>query len=155
MFRPVLIAFVCGVFVLVSAALATAMELKVNSVCNAVMTTRAVDHFSFEAKKGQRIGVECATRGIDSKLDAVVIIGDSAGREGGFDQIHEGRRPADVVVGLGSDRKVGPDLVGVDESLVDIEMMIHLQPVAVLLGERIQFGSKDRGRGVAGHREEF
>lgn len=62
-------------------SLATAMELKVNSVCNAVMTTRAVDHFSFEAKKGQRIGVECATRGIDSKLDAVVIIGDSAGHD--------------------------------------------------------------------------
>jgi hypothetical protein len=61
--------------------LATAKELQVNSVCNAVMTTRAVDHYSFEARKGQRIVVECATRGIDSKLDAVVIIGDAAGRD--------------------------------------------------------------------------
>ncbi|AMV18804.1 serine protease [Planctomyces sp. SH-PL14] len=61
--------------------LATAKEIQVNSVCNAAMTARAIDHYQFEAKKGQRIGVECATRGIDSKLDAVVIIGDSAGHD--------------------------------------------------------------------------
>ncbi len=61
--------------------LATAMELKINSICNATMTQRAVDHYVFEAKKGQRIIVDCATRGIDSKLDAVVIIADAAGRD--------------------------------------------------------------------------
>ncbi|MCX7418270.1 MAG: serine protease [Planctomycetia bacterium] len=61
--------------------LATAMELKVNSICNATMTQRAVDHYVFEAKKGQRIIVDCATRGIDSKLDAVVIVADAAGRD--------------------------------------------------------------------------
>lgn len=61
--------------------LATAKELSLNSVCNASMTNRAVDHFVFEAKKGQRVAVECATRGIDSKLDAVVILADAAGRD--------------------------------------------------------------------------
>ncbi len=61
--------------------LATAMELKINSICNATMTQRAVDHYVFEAKKGQRIIVDCATRGIDSKLAAVVIIADAAGRD--------------------------------------------------------------------------
>ena len=61
--------------------LATAMELKVNSICNATMTQRAVDHYVFEAKKGQRVIVDCATRGIDSKLDAVVIVADAAGRD--------------------------------------------------------------------------
>ncbi len=61
--------------------LATAMELKVNSICNAVMTSRAVDHFVFEGRKGQRVVVDCATRGIDSKLDATVIIADAAGRD--------------------------------------------------------------------------
>lgn len=61
--------------------LATAMELKVNSICNATMTQRAVDHYGFEAKKGQRVIVDCATRGIDSKLDAVVIVADAAGRD--------------------------------------------------------------------------
>ncbi len=61
--------------------LATAMELKVNSICNAVMTTRAVDHFVFEGRKGQRVIVDCATRGIDSKLDAVLIVADALGRD--------------------------------------------------------------------------
>ncbi len=61
--------------------LATAMELKINSICNATMTQRAVDHYVFEAKKGQRVIVDCATRGIDSKLDAVVIVADAAGRD--------------------------------------------------------------------------
>lgn len=61
--------------------LATAMALKVNSICNAVMTTKAVDHYWFDAVKGHRYIVNCASRGIDSKLDAVLIIGDSAGRD--------------------------------------------------------------------------
>lgn len=62
-------------------SLATAMELKLNSVCNAVMTQRAVDHYVFEAKKGRRVIVDCATRGIDSKLEAVLIVADAAGRD--------------------------------------------------------------------------
>lgn len=61
--------------------LATAMELKVNSICNSVMTNRAVDHYVFDGRKGQRIIVDCATRGIDSKLDVVLIIADAAGRD--------------------------------------------------------------------------
>ena len=62
-------------------SLANAMELPLNSVCNAAMTARSVDHYAFEARQGQRIIVDCATRGIDSKLDAVVIIADSMGRD--------------------------------------------------------------------------
>ena len=61
--------------------LATALPLQVNSICNAVMTTKAVDHYSFEAVKGHRYIVNCAARGIDSKLDAVLIIGDAVGRD--------------------------------------------------------------------------
>ncbi len=61
--------------------LASAKRLEVNSVCNAVMTPRGVDHYAFEAKQGQRIIVDCATRGIDSKLDAVLIVADAAGRD--------------------------------------------------------------------------
>ena len=59
----------------------TAMELKVNFICNAVMTKRAADYYSFEAVKGQRLAVDCAARGIDSKLNPVVIIADSAGSD--------------------------------------------------------------------------
>jgi len=61
--------------------LATAMELKVGSICNAVMTARNIDHYTFEGRKDQRVVLECANRGIDSKLDAVAIIADSAGRD--------------------------------------------------------------------------
>lgn len=62
-------------------SLATAMELELNIVCNAVMTTKAVDHYVFKAHKGQRVIVDCAARGIDSKLEPVVIIADAAGRD--------------------------------------------------------------------------
>ncbi|QDU27173.1 hypothetical protein ETAA8_22580 [Anatilimnocola aggregata] len=62
-------------------SLMTALELPLNSICNAAMTARAVDHYVFEGRKGQRVIVDCATRGIDSKLDAVVIIADAAGRD--------------------------------------------------------------------------
>ena len=59
----------------------TAIELTMNSVCNAVMTPRAVDHYSFRATKGQRVIVDCSSRGIDSKLDAVLVIADAKGRD--------------------------------------------------------------------------
>lgn len=62
-------------------SLAAAMELKVNSVCNAVASVRAADHYLFEGRKGQRVLVDCAARGIDSKLDAVLVIADAAGRD--------------------------------------------------------------------------
>jgi hypothetical protein len=62
-------------------SLASALELKVNSLCNASTTQRAVDHYSFAARKGQRIVVDCAAKGVDSKLDPVLIIADAAGRD--------------------------------------------------------------------------
>ncbi len=62
-------------------SLATAMELSLNSLCNSVMTVRAADHYVFEGRRGQRIFVDVASRGIDSKLEAVLVIADSAGRD--------------------------------------------------------------------------
>lgn len=62
-------------------SLETAMELQVNSICNAVMTKQAVDYYSFEAAKGQRIVVDCAAQGIDSKLKPVLIIADAQGAD--------------------------------------------------------------------------
>lgn len=61
--------------------LSTAMPVPVNSICNAVMTARSIDHYTFSAKKGQRYLVHCSARGIDSKLEPVLIIADSAGRD--------------------------------------------------------------------------
>lgn len=62
-------------------SLETAMLLQVGSVCNAVMTVRAVDHYAFEAQKDQRIIIDCAARGIDSKLEPVVTVATAAGRD--------------------------------------------------------------------------
>lgn len=60
---------------------ANAMELPLNSIVNSVMSGRSADHYSFSGRKGQRVFVDVASRGIDSKLEAVVVIGDSLGRD--------------------------------------------------------------------------
>ncbi len=62
-------------------SLAKAMAVKVNSICNAVMTEKSIDHYCFDAQKGHRYIVNCSSRGIDSKLDAVLIIADADGRD--------------------------------------------------------------------------
>lgn len=61
--------------------LETAMPVQLNSICNGVMTKQAVDFYSFSATKGQRIIVDCAARGIDSKLTPVLIIADADGND--------------------------------------------------------------------------
>jgi hypothetical protein len=61
--------------------LVTAMPLSVPSVCNAVVSSRAVDFYSFEAAQGKRYIIQCSARGIDSKLDPVVIVGDANGTD--------------------------------------------------------------------------
>lgn len=62
-------------------SLETAMELKLNSLCNAAMSPRSVDHYLFEARKGQRIVVDCAAQGVDSKAAAVLIVADAQGND--------------------------------------------------------------------------
>ena len=64
-----------------NSSLAKAMALKVNSICNAVMTDKSIDHYCFDAQKGHRYIVNCSSRGIDSKLEAVLIIADAEGRD--------------------------------------------------------------------------
>lgn len=61
--------------------LESAMEIPINSITNAVVADRSIDFLRFQAKKGQRLIVDCATRGIDSKLNATVIIADEKGRD--------------------------------------------------------------------------
>ncbi len=62
-------------------SLATAQEVSLNSVTNGAVADRAVDYYTFQASEGQRLIVDCATRGIDSKLTATVILADEAGRD--------------------------------------------------------------------------
>ncbi len=59
----------------------TALAMPVNSICNAAMTRRAVDFYSFSGAKGKRVVVECAATGIDSRLKPVLVIGDAQGRD--------------------------------------------------------------------------
>lgn len=61
--------------------LETAIDIPLNSISNGTVADRAVDFLRFEAKKGQRVIVDCATRGIDSKLNPTVIIADDTGRD--------------------------------------------------------------------------
>lgn len=61
--------------------LETAMPLQLDAICNANMTRQAVDFYTFEAKKGQRVVVGCAAKGIDSKLTPVLIVADAAGND--------------------------------------------------------------------------
>ena len=65
----------------VSTTVADAMPLAVNSICNATLPVRAANHYSVEAKKGQRLLVDCAAKGIDSKMNPVLIVADAEGRD--------------------------------------------------------------------------
>ena len=62
-------------------SIAAALPLPLNSICNATTTDRAIDFYSFRAVKGGRVVVECNTLGIDSKLNAVVIVADAEGND--------------------------------------------------------------------------
>ena len=62
-------------------SLKNALAIDVNSICNASMTRRSIDYYSFEAQKGQRVVIDCAAKGIDSKLKAVLIVADSTGAD--------------------------------------------------------------------------
>lgn len=62
-------------------SLETAMPLEMNSICNATMTSRAVDHYTFDARKGTAYFVDCAASGIDSKAKPVVIVADANGQD--------------------------------------------------------------------------
>jgi hypothetical protein len=62
-------------------ALESALALPVNSICNATMTRRAVDLYTFKGAKGKRVVVECAAVGIESKLLPVLIVADASGRD--------------------------------------------------------------------------
>lgn len=61
--------------------LETAMPLSVGSVCNATMTRRAVDFYSFAGVKGQPVAVDCAAVGIDSRLTPVLIVANDKGAD--------------------------------------------------------------------------
>jgi hypothetical protein len=58
---------------------AEAFPLAPGMVCNAQATAQAADHYRLELQKGQRVVVDCAARGIESKLRPVLIVADADG----------------------------------------------------------------------------
>lgn len=58
----------------------TAREISLNSVTNATAAPQGINYYRFSASAGQRVVIECVSRGIDSKTDPVVILTDSEGR---------------------------------------------------------------------------
>jgi hypothetical protein len=62
-------------------SLAAAQELSVNSICNAIATEKAVDFYRFSSAAGQRFIIHCLARGIDSKLDPVIVVADAEGSD--------------------------------------------------------------------------
>ncbi len=62
-------------------SLETALELRPNTICNATITRKAVDYYTFQGVKGKRVVADCAAAGIDSKLAAVLIVADAQGHD--------------------------------------------------------------------------
>ncbi|HBJ88040.1 MAG TPA: serine protease [Verrucomicrobiales bacterium] len=61
--------------------LETALPLPVGTICNATMTQRAVDFYSFQGVKDRAVAIDCAAVGIESRLTPVVILADSKGAD--------------------------------------------------------------------------
>ncbi|MBK7997137.1 MAG: PPC domain-containing protein [Verrucomicrobia bacterium] len=60
---------------------ASVAELKLESTINGRVAANTVSWFRFAAKKSQRVIIECLAESIDSRLDPVLAVSDSAGRE--------------------------------------------------------------------------
>ena len=58
-----------------------ATEVAVGSTVSGNCVAAAVDYFRFAGKAGQRVLIDCASREIDSRLEAVLVLTDTAGRE--------------------------------------------------------------------------
>ena len=59
----------------------TPQAVALESTVNGQTEANAIDYYRFEAKTGQRVLVRCEDREIDSKLEPVLALYDSAGRE--------------------------------------------------------------------------
>src|SRR6185436_2446962 len=56
-------------------------SITLETTINGRTDTNAVDYFRFEARQGQRVLMRCDARKIDSKLEPVLTLADSASRE--------------------------------------------------------------------------
>jgi hypothetical protein len=59
----------------------SAVELKLDSTANSSARANSVAWFKFNAKKSQRLFIECLAETLDSRLDPVLLLTDISGRE--------------------------------------------------------------------------
>ena len=59
----------------------SAMEVPLGTVVNGHVEASAADFFRFSARKGQRVLIECAGPGIDSRISPELLLYDSSGHE--------------------------------------------------------------------------
>ena len=58
-----------------------ALEVPVGTLVNATLKDRSINHYAFDAKRGQRIVIDCAANGIDSKTNPVIALADETGSD--------------------------------------------------------------------------
>ena len=64
-----------------AADVSQAFPLAPGIVCNAKATAQVADHYRLELQTGQRVVIDCAARGIESKLRPVLILADATGAD--------------------------------------------------------------------------
>ncbi|WP_182866419.1 PPC domain-containing protein [Stieleria mannarensis] len=64
-----------------STSLETALEVPIGSIVNATLVDRSVNFYAFDAKQNQRIIVDCVAKGIDSKMNPVLVVADAGGSD--------------------------------------------------------------------------
>lgn len=67
-----------------------AQSIQFGSTINATMVARGMNHYRVMATTGQQLRIDCASRGIDSKLDPVLILASSSGRVLATDRLGNG-----------------------------------------------------------------
>lgn len=70
-----------------------AMPIELNTVLTGTVPSRGIDWYRIQAKAGQRILIEALAERIDSRLDGMFVLYDSAGREIARDRQRYGRDP--------------------------------------------------------------
>ena len=68
------------------AAQTQGVEITPDTIANGVVKPQEIDRYQLTLKAGQRVFVECAAAGIDSRMQPVVAIGDAAGRDLAIDR---------------------------------------------------------------------
>lgn len=58
-----------------------AVSVELDTIINASLKDRSISHFSFDAEQDQRLVIDCAAKGIDSKANVVIALADATGSD--------------------------------------------------------------------------